>query len=403
MSSNIPISQTEQQIFEVHVDKKQFANALQIIAKYKDPEARTLRLSCENDHLVFEIGLGKHLVNCVGSFSGVVKIAQKLFQNVVPARLDNLAEDTVAVSCFDGSLRFKGHEFKCRFEKTVKQIKSPNSQITSRMVEMPLRWSAPLVGPDALATLQAAEARFPVSLIATLAENLQCCSPTEKATEAASRTQTGDFDHLPVKSKKGIIGLFSRKANYGAETVAEAMEHLNESILMAADASMLHFLEKADKRPFVFLVEKESISGVATLSDISKVAARPPMFLRFTVFEILLTNWIARNTTSDEDWLKLVPNARSQVERFFTSRQAKGEDVDRLTVASLGPKLDVARKLGAFKSEPKVESSLRDLCDFRDKISHAREIGADPISAASIPNFLRLLRHYIGLLEKTAE
>ncbi|WP_144054894.1 hypothetical protein [Rhodopirellula europaea] len=260
------------------------------------------------------------------------------------------------------------------------------------------RWAAPPVDSNALETLHAAEAHFPVSLISTESSKLQCCKVDETAAQAVARPLAGDFDHLPVKTEDGIIGLFSRKRKYIRQTVGDVMTPLNEKILMSADAGMIHFLEEADRRPFVFLVKGDCISGAVTLSDIQKVAARPPIFLRLTLFEILLTNWIRERVGEDEKaWLKHVSKkANKDINEQYTKRKKAGDDVDKLSLATLKPKIDAALRMGAFRNVSNSQNSLNQLRVFRNQVAHADEFGADQVAASAVPKHLRLLREFIA-------
>lgn len=263
----------------------------------------------------------------------------------------------------------------------------------------PNYWAAPPVGKDVLATLHQAEARFPISLIATERHNLITCGPEDDAQNVATSPQTADFDHLPVESDGVIIGLFSRKKKYAHKTVREVMRPLCERILMSADASMLHFLETADEQRFMFLVSGKQISGSVTLSDIQKVAARPPIFLRLTLFEILVTNWI--RTNANDIWLdKLKDKDRKKIDKCYKRRSGHGEEVDQIAVADLLPKLEASLALGAFAGLPDTEELLPKLNNFRNSIAHAGDYATNPLSASTVPKYLRQLRGFIAHFEE---
>jgi hypothetical protein len=260
-------------------------------------------------------------------------------------------------------------------------------------------WAAPPVGKDALATLHQAEARLPVSLIATDRNDLFTCRPDDDAQNTATSQQVADFDYLPVESDGVIVGLFSRKEEYAQGTVREVMRPLCERLLMSADASMLHFLETADERRFMFLVSENQISGAVSLSDIQKLAARPPIFLRLTLFEILVTNWI--RTHANDTWLdELKPKEqRQKIESNFKKRSAAGEEVDLIAVADLLPKLEASLALGAFEGFPDASEQLPKLSKFRNRIAHAGDFAANVSSASAVPQFLRQLRDFISHFE----
>ena len=261
-----------------------------------------------------------------------------------------------------------------------------------------LPWASPPINGQALRSLHEAESRFAVTLLSTPRSALICCQPDDKAAEAKSRAQPGDFDFLPVEKNGEIVGLFSRKQDYAEESVSDVMRLLNESILMATDACMLDFLETADTRRFVFLVENNGISGAVTLSDIQKIEARPAIFLRLTTFEILLNDWIRQN--AHEEWLGHVNSReRQQIQRWFDQRHEAGEEVDRVAVSSITPKLKACKALGVFDAFPDAAETLDAFVQLRDQLAHAQDFAHCESLASQIPRRIRQLKDYITHLE----
>lgn len=263
----------------------------------------------------------------------------------------------------------------------------------------PTAWAAPALANDALQSLSDAESRFPISLLATPRRSLICCGPDDTTLEVKDRTQPADFDHLPVEQNGQILGLFNRKNEHGEGLVRDAMEKLNERLLMASDASMLGFLEQADDRPFVFLVEKRGIAGAVTLSDIQKIEARPAFFLRLTLFELLLTDWIRRKASGT--WQShLNSGERGSIKRRFDDHQAAGNEIDEIACASLYPKIKATVAMDLFKGFEEPESTTQQFVDLRDRVVHGQDYAPTQVAALKIPKLMRELGSYITFLRE---
>src|SRR5262249_22751759 len=120
--------------------------------------------------------------------------------------------------------------------------------------------------------LRALETATPVALIAAC-PILTCC-PDDTVEDALNRPDLHLFDHIPVRDSRGcIVGVLNRHPNRKrTAVVSDAMEKLRESMLMAANACLLSFVEQADEREFALVVDGDQITGIVTRSDLQKLA-----------------------------------------------------------------------------------------------------------------------------------
>src|SRR5919199_3006975 len=124
--------------------------------------------------------------------------------------------------------------------------------------------------------LWALEAGMYVALIATV--DLKTCQVSDTVEEVLTRNELQAFDYIPVHDRDDIVGVLHRPCQGGKQTVGlveEAMQHVHESMLIPANASLLSFVEYADKIPYRLVTNGPQIIGIVTLSDLQKFAVRP--------------------------------------------------------------------------------------------------------------------------------
>ena len=142
------------------------------------------------------------------------------------------------------------------------------------------RWASSAIGTIDGNYLQSLRLQSPVSVIATARDALSL-RPTNAWSAIDSERALDDFDQVPLTSRGGkrIEGVFIR----GQGRVA-----LNADMFMAADASLLSFVETADQQRFRFLLADGEVSGLVTLSDLQKLPVYALLFGLVIAVEMLL-------------------------------------------------------------------------------------------------------------------
>jgi len=245
-------------------------------------------------------------------------------------------------------------------------------------------WAADPLGLAPIETLRAIESQLPISLLAT--RDLVCCHPDDLVADIVAGRGDNTFSFLPVRNTS-IVGVLPLATNAGKARVREVMRPLDDSMLMASDASMLHFIEEADRTQFVFTVDDRRIAGIATLSDLQKLAARPAIFLRVTMLEMMLAEWI-RTGAGENRWLRFLDSDnRQKVKRDYRQLRSANSAIDLISVTSFHQKIEIVAALhrgGSFDREP-----LDNIRKMRNALAHAHEIGADSVLASSIAQNMR--------------
>jgi hypothetical protein len=193
--------------------------------------------------------------------------------------------------------------------------------------------------------------------------------------------ELADFDQVPVTEGHQIVGIYDR----GKGTLRD----LSESMFMAADASLLGYLEIADSRQFAFIVSENQIVGIVTLSDIQKLPVYCVLFSLLMSVEMLLVECIRAASNDDPNrWMDhLGPKTKVTIEEHWIQAQKENIGIDRLSCASFGNELSAAQGLGLLA--PDEIATLKRLKKLRNDVFHGKEIGLIPDRALEIPVHVR--------------
>jgi hypothetical protein len=245
------------------------------------------------------------------------------------------------------------------------------------------RWASQPLKTSANDFLAAVRSEIPVSLIATPRADLKCERGCRwKAVEA--NAALADFDQVPLTDDEGlrIEGVFVR---------GTGRLELREDMFMAADASLLSFLESADQSRFRFLLVDSTVSGMATISDIQKLPVYSVLFSLVVAVEMLLMDWIRKKCRENPDeWLThLTKSQRGSVEKYWQDALKENLAIDRLSCAAFGQEILAAKGMGLFDNHDDQRAKLKALEQLRHQVCHATEFAPNLTQALKIPSQVR--------------
>jgi CBS domain-containing protein len=201
-----------------------------------------------------------------------------------------------------------------------------------------------------------------------------------------------DFDNVPVIEGDEIVGVYDQESG--------TLRDLSEAMFMASDASLLSFVENADKRRFAFLVRESQIVGIVTLSDIQKLPVYCVLYSLLMSVEMLLMECIRKECRDNPDkWMtKLNSKSKKSIEDYWKEAQQKNVALDRLSCASFGNELVAAKELGIVSTTD--GAVLEQLNELRDLVCHGKEIALSPARALQIPALVRSALKIQGVLDR---
>lgn len=216
-------------------------------------------------------------------------------------------------------------------------------------------------------TISAFTNGFHVRHIATY--NLITCSPDDKVSEVFKKYP--DFDQFPVQSNGMTIGVLERNGEGNESLVRDCMRRLDESILVAADEPLIHFLPLMTRPPYYRLIlEGTKFAALVTRSDVLKLPVRLLGFTLITNLELLMKEIIASRMPDSESWLNLLSsNRRKKVECKRKAFVQKRVDPPLVELTDFCDKRVILKKY--FHLPKRFEDDLKKIEDYRNSLAHA--------------------------------
>ena len=274
----------------------------------------------------------------------------------------------------------------------------------------PLTWAARPLDVDHAAVFSSFERAASVSLIATFEPELKCCTTTDRLADVVSRPDLVEFDFLPVRRGREIVGLLNRaeqaseanaETSDAHRTVSDAMHSLDESILMSSESSLLAFVASADVHPCRLIISETRINGIVTVADIQKLPVRPVLFLLVTHLEMLMAEALRAAFPGSEGWLDhLKPPRRKGLEKKWLALQDRDMALDRLVAAEFCDKKEavvgsgIPLPCGKDKSARQIEQ----IEELRNGLAHAGEYAGTREAAARCAETVRLTQSWVAHL-----
>lgn len=272
------------------------------------------------------------------------------------------------------------------------------------------RWDVrPLEGGTSQ-TLRALEEALQVVAIASL--DLKTCQIFDRVAEVLARPELEKFDFIPARDRGRIVGVLHRlEANKTGENpdisgdilVLEAMQPLDESMLISANASLLSYIENADRSLYRLVARGEEIIGIVTPSDLQKFPVRPLLFCAISAVELLLAEWL-RQKFREQDWLAaLSEKRRAIIAQRWLDWDRDNTALDLVGVTEFCDKRDAALNLGAFPSKSAARKKLRDIEWLRHAVMHSGDYALTPENARRVARTMRQAREAIAILQDALE
>lgn len=279
---------------------------------------------------------------------------------------------------------------------------------------MPVRpgWARHPLAINADHVFAALERGSTVELIATVEPDLIYCDAALPLHDALYDPSRKAFDFLPVRRDGRIVGLLRRAEMAAARpraadpgmnfTVADAMQVLDESILISADAGLLTFISQADQQPSRLVIKGTRITGIVTISDLQKLPVRPVLFTLVTHVELLLSEVLRVRFGAGDGWLDaLAGDRRSKIDGKWRKLHHSNMAVDRLVAAEFGDKSDaLMRSMELPLPKNQARKELYAIEELRNSVTHAGDYALTPATALRTVEAVQLAQIWIERLER---
>jgi hypothetical protein len=248
---------------------------------------------------------------------------------------------------------------------------------------------------------------LPVRLIATERSQFVVCKRDDTLGAIRERIAHDAFDHLPVvDEKERIVGVLDIRAlgsmSHDAR-VRDCCIPIGEELLIGAEVSVLEFLEDADRRPFRFLVTRDGISGLVSLSDIQRLPVRAALFAIITQFEMAATRLIAEYFPQEGWMVSLSPGRREKIEDELRKATGDQNQVAPLLYTQIADKTDllalIARARGNEESKSALARKFDRIEKLRNALAHSNTLGVTRDDACAVVATVRDIKHWIDWIQ----
>ena len=172
---------------------------------------------------------------------------------------------------------------------------------------------------------------------------------------------------------------------------------------MGAEVSILEFLQDADEKPFRFLVTKNGVSGLVSLSDIQRLPVRAALFASITQFEMAMATLIDARYPED-CWLEHLSEERQEkIDVELANASSSQNQVARLLYTQFADKTNLLRLIAKERGDPRsrneFDAEFAHLQDLRNRVAHANSFGVTRADAVGVVDRVRRILAWIHWIE----
>jgi CBS domain-containing protein len=217
---------------------------------------------------------------------------------------------------------------------------------------------------------------FPVEEIATFPV---ICFDVNDLNDELLELYSG-FDFIPMKKGGAIFGVYERNVTSQEKSIQGHIQHLDEKLLIEANASLDDLIDKFREHCSYFLVLRGAkIEGIVTRSDLLKLPVRVYAFSKIAELELLMQERIKSiyEDQNDEYWLKhLTKNRQKKLDERLVDYKNKNLDPDKIELTTLEDKATILKK-----SCPEFTNifcdSIGSITQLRNQLVHAGDYASN--------------------------
>lgn len=192
----------------------------------------------------------------------------------------------------------------------------------------------------------------------------------ESAKIARQRLVDARFDQAPVVDGRRPVGWVSTGNLQGHRNAKSVMTPLNDCTLVSAESSIASVLQLLPSSKFLFVVDKQGLSGFIVRSDLDRHAVRSYLYLLIARIEMLLSE-IVKSAIADN---QIIASIRSDQKRRFEQAYAANREASPAEYLYIDQLVSLFTRT-PYASDPRFwDESLTDLLfrvkSFRNDIMH---------------------------------
>lgn len=211
-----------------------------------------------------------------------------------------------------------------------------------------------------------------------IAEDLQTCSLEDDAIIVKLNMEKLDFDYYGVKSKGRIIG-YIVQSELCEGLILQYVHYFEMKDLVSESTSLIELLQiLKDKHP-IFVLEKNQVKKLITVSDLQKQPIRMLVFGLISLLEMNLLGLIKQHY-ANEEWKNYLSSGRlEKAYEVYEIRKSKNEGLGLIECLQLSDKGTIIRKTPEllekleFNSKGEVDRFFSSIEELRNNTAHSQE------------------------------
>ncbi|MCA0448111.1 MAG: CBS domain-containing protein [Bacteroidetes bacterium] len=208
-----------------------------------------------------------------------------------------------------------------------------------------------------------------------ICEPLACCESHDSAQEVKNLMKERDFDVLGVKKANNPIGYILRH-DLENGSVEKYIQPFDTNNIISDSTPIVELLNLLSNQGYIFVLNKNQISGIVAKADINKPIVRIYLFGIISLFELHLNYWIIKYYGTS-DWQNQIAKDRVKTALgHYKERQDQNLDLTLLECLQLCDKRDILKQTDEFLilfnySKTKFKDLLKDVEKVRNDIAHS--------------------------------
>jgi len=207
--------------------------------------------------------------------------------------------------------------------------------------------------------------------------------------ELFARAEYKEFDQIPIKDGARITSIWERSN-------PSQPRALDDSVLVAADNPLSHFIHTVHEQPSRLVVDRTTITSIVTWSDLLKLPVTVLAFSLVAQLELALKARIKEKYGDENGWLELL--ATKDKKKIVGRLQKLQLENLALSVLELADFSDKARVLHERLAATDFENDLEHLKSLRNEIAHVKDIVRSDADLKTFVRRVEIAERWMGAL-----
>ena len=218
---------------------------------------------------------------------------------------------------------------------------------------------------------------------------LVTCGPGDDGEELFAHAEYKEFDQIPIKDGARITSIWERSN-------PSQLRALDDSVLVAADSPLSHFIHTVHEQPYRLVVDGTAITSIVTWSDLLKLPVTVLAFSLVAQLELAMNARIKEKYGDENGWLELL--ATKDKKKIVGRLQKLQLENLALSVLELADFSDKARVLHERLAATDFENDLEHLKSLRNEIAHVKDIVRSDADLKTFVRRVEIAERWMGTL-----